>query len=297
MVLLGAVTARTLVCELKQIITDLEGIPPEQQRLIWCGKQLEDRRSLSEYHIDPDINDLPALHLVLRMRGGGPTFADVADANGISRIAFSDTGPKWRIACEGLNIEGLCTNAECAAHGKMVIHKIGMGAFTLGGACACPLCDAPIVPLTCAFHRCVWMFEGVKADSCAALSTAWREAGDTYERFNTGTEGSGSGAMVEWERLVLIAKGRDSIHAAAAYTAVVCSKSGELTSSSGTQLDDCAVCLEPLRTLFASFVKTPCGHLYHKACLTAWQRCSSAGSGRCPMCRADLCVLRIGEAD
>ncbi|KAG5180677.1 hypothetical protein JKP88DRAFT_166322 [Tribonema minus] len=287
--------ARTLVHEVKQTIQRTEGFPPEQQRLIWSGKELKDSRSLRQHFMFPGPDNIhpPTLQLIPRLRGGGSLsggmFADVADANGISRIAFSETAPEWRIACEGLNIEGLCSNAECAAHGQMVIHKIGMGAFALGGACACPLCVAPIVPLTCAFHRCVWMFEGVKADGGASLSTAWREAGDSYERFNTGTEGTSSGAMVEWERFMLIAKGRKFTCARAADT--------EDASSNGTQLDDCAVCLEPLRTRRAPFVKTPCGHLYHKACLTAWQRCSSAGSGRCPMCRADLCVLRIGEAD
>jgi len=52
--------------DVKAKISEKEGIPPEQQRLIFGGQQLEDAKTLEDYGVGDD----DTFHLVLRLRGG-----------------------------------------------------------------------------------------------------------------------------------------------------------------------------------------------------------------------------------
>lgn len=60
------VNSEDTVERLKELIEEKEGIPPEQQRLIFGGRSIADEKKLSDYKIESGNT----LHLVLSLRGG-----------------------------------------------------------------------------------------------------------------------------------------------------------------------------------------------------------------------------------
>ncbi len=138
-----------------------EGVPSEQQRLIFAGKQLEDACTLSHYNIKSgDI-----VHQVLRLRGGGGfSFSDLSRGNKI-KVGHDPNAPTFLLVSGGINFKIKCDNKECPTSkydGTSYLRR-GYGEFDVGDEVKvdCSGCHQPSSVTTCFMLRCNYTYQGV----------------------------------------------------------------------------------------------------------------------------------------
>jgi hypothetical protein len=265
--------------DLKVRIQNREGIPPDQQALVFAGTKLvEDEKTLSDYNIQREST----IHLVLSLRGGALHFAefvDVTRTDALRTKQWNKTAPDWRLAEEGLTLEGRCRNPICRAFKEMVVMNLGFINFDLLSRnseacekCKCPMCKHAVTPIKPGFNNCLWKVTAIKkTDPMSMFHRPWTKAGDEYTTYDEHTAGTS-----EFGRLQIFVRKLtpDKYYA------------GSLPPVES----DCAICLEslPLGRLDKVEHESHCGHYFHPWCASMWsnEQKRRGEPASCPLCRA-----------
>ncbi|KAG8952355.1 hypothetical protein FRC04_004783 [Tulasnella sp. 424] len=112
------------IYRLKTKIHDISGIPPDQQRLIFGGKQLEEGRTLADYLITSGV----LLHVVLRLRGAKPVIYLYPPTPINAKVQLSLV-PQWKFsAVYPLPVKGSFKEGKCSqtAEWDVIAHPCGM---------------------------------------------------------------------------------------------------------------------------------------------------------------------------
>jgi len=206
----------TVMC-LKQALREKTGIPTDQPKIIFSGRQLLNEEALQNHGVRNDC----VLHVVLRLRGGACVMGfDFATLRHGTETVFNDTAPAYRVIGHGFNLEGKCENAECEASGKRVWSKIGfkhaanaqgrtddLVGFNIGSVihkAPCPLChqflDSESI-VSCGFYKCEYKYEGYAKGEKEAIKGGNRVANDGAFEYHDGIANA-----QHWTHLVIEVK-------------------------------------------------------------------------------------------
>lgn len=176
------VESSNTIGDIKSKIQDIEGVPPDQMKLLFAGKQLSDIWTLDDYYIMSEAT----LHVIYCLRGGfvAPDVSKEMN-NQLDIQPFGSNLPRWRCAVPGFYADGVCTNTFCEAYKKNVICNLGINeTFDLKEVNPhCPVCDdASIDCITWGVATCKFKLF-IKKKGCDMEESDWQTVSNGYHDF------------------------------------------------------------------------------------------------------------------
>lgn len=256
--------------DFKLAVQAKEGIPPDQQRFIFAGKQFSEPNILADLNVD----DGATLHLIVRLRGGGG-IPLVNIENEISIVQWSQKAPEWRCISEGFCVEAMCTTDTCAAYQRNVLCSMEFGVFEMERLTpSCPMCRTHLTARNIGFNNCMYRIRAVRSDSLRHISIPWTKVGNHYQTWDEEEAG-----VVDYEHMAIEVRSPRN-------TMAVSCKGEQVTVPIA---ETCAICLMSMQYAdHADVHMLPCAHSFHEKCWGHWEAHQAERELplSCPICRA-----------
>lgn len=188
------------IIRIKEKIQEQTSVNPDQMRLIFGGKQLEDDYPISKYNIQKNSK----LTLLYRLRGGGCSLPDLRNMEYVNVSKPDPRKASWQCVVRGLNLHATCSNKNCIIYfhnfGDLILHQ-GFGNFDMTKDVHCPRCGERVVVVAMGFFECYYAFAG-KISASGKISRGGGRAKDSYSKTK-------EGASEEWEWLNVVVSERE----------------------------------------------------------------------------------------